>query len=239
MKPRDACSDNTEDETAAAEREARHTLVQEKYRWLAPWFDSIAAPLLGAAYQREAVSLLHLKNGDVVFDVACGTGSNFAAIEREIGRRGRLIGIDLSEEMLQRARARVVSNGWTNVTLLEAAVEHADIDATADALLFSFAHDVLQSPCALRNLFKHAVPGARVAACGIKLPPMWNMLPAFLIFQIARHYHVVESGLSEPWAHLLAFVSDARIRLRAFETIYVVHGTVTTGAGGSVSNRQP
>jgi ubiquinone/menaquinone biosynthesis C-methylase UbiE len=209
----------------AAGMDACHELAQTKYRRIAPWFDSIAAPFLGAAYQREAVSLLHLKTGDVVVDVACGTGSNFAAIERGIGQSGRLIGVDLSEEMLQRARARVASSGWTNVTLIESAIERAKFDTAVDALLFSFAHDVLQSPCALRNLFQHAGPGARVAACGIKLPPIWNVPAAFSILEIARHCHVVDSGLSKPWTHLLAFVSDPEIRLRAFETIYVVHGT--------------
>jgi ubiquinone/menaquinone biosynthesis C-methylase UbiE len=227
MKYRDVWWDNEEDETHGAEIEmdAHHRLIQEKYRRLAPWFDNVAAPFFGAAFQREAVSLLHLKSGDAVVDVACGTGSNFAAIEQGIGQSGRLIGIDLSEEMLQRARARVVLHGWTNVTLINAAIEQVYIDAVADALLFSFAHDVLQSPHALHNLFKYAGPDARVAACGIKLPPMWNMLPAFFIFQIARYYHTMPSGLSKPWMHLIAFISNPEIQLRAFETIYIVHGT--------------
>jgi len=210
-----------------------HELARQKYRLHAPWYDSVAAPLLGASYQREAVSLLHLGAGDVVVDVACGTGINFPLIEQGIAHTGHLIGVDVSPEMLREAHIRVVSHGWTNVTLINAPAEEAQIHQTVDAFLFSFAHDVLQSPRALRNLFQHARRGARVAACGIKWAPWWSFPSNLFVFQIAQQYHVVHEGLSKPWGHLTAFVSNLEIRLMAFETIYMACGTVT----GGVNNR--
>lgn len=206
---------------------SQHERAREKYRRHAPWYDTVAAPLLGSAYQREAVSLLRLRPGDVVVDVACGTGSNFALIEQGIGDTGRLIGIDLSPEMLERARGRVVSHGWSNVTLINAPAEEARIDQSVDAFLFSFAHDVLQSPDALGNLFQHAAPATRIAACGIKWAPPWNFPLNFFIFQLAQQYHTVDQGLSEPWRHLRAFSSDLEVGFRAFETVYVAWGTLT------------
>jgi SAM-dependent methyltransferase len=205
----------------------QYQLVKEIYRHHAPWYDKVAAPVLGSTYQLEAVSSLGLKTGDIVVDVACGTGSNFTFIQRCIGNTGHLIGIDLSNEMLQQAKSRVAAHGWPNVTLINAPAEKAEFNETADAFLFSFAHDVLQSSVALYNLFQHAIRGARVSACGIKWAPWWNFSLNCIVFQIARKYHTVHDGLSKPWERLVGFTSDLEINLRAFDTIYVAHGTVT------------
>ena len=48
--------------------------------------------------------------------------------------------------MLALARERCVREGWRNVTLIESAMETADIPAPVDAILFNFTHDVLRSP---------------------------------------------------------------------------------------------
>jgi ubiquinone/menaquinone biosynthesis C-methylase UbiE len=200
--------------------------VKEVYRRIAPWYDRVAAPVLGLRFQKEAISYLGLKTGDVVVDVACGTGSNFTFIERCIGDSGHLIGIDLSAEMIHQARLRVSVNKWSNVTLINSPAEEAQFPPTANAFLFSFAHDVLQSPVALGNLFQHATEGTRVAACGIKWAPWWNFSMNWLIFQIAQQYHTVHTGLAKPWETLAKFVSDPVINLRAFGTVYVAYGTV-------------
>ena len=52
-----------------------------------------------------------------MLDVACGTGANFALIEERIGPEGELVGVDLTTQMLDRARARVAREGWENVRL--------------------------------------------------------------------------------------------------------------------------
>ncbi len=217
----------------------QHELTREKYRRHAPSYDSVAAPLLGAAYQHEAVVLLGLVPGDVVVDVGCGTGSNFASIERGIGEKGHLFGVDLSPEMLEQARALVDSRGWDNVSLINASAEEVQIRPSVDAFLFSFAHDVLQSSHALHNLFKHASKGARVAACGIKWAPWWNLALNLYIFQVAQQYHTVQKGLSEPWGQLRPFLSNLELRLWAFETIYVVSGTLKQGTQDPVQSARP
>ena len=208
----------------------QHQLVKELYRLHAPWYDRVAAPALASSYQLEAVSYLNLKPGDVVVDVACGTGSTFNLIKQKIGETGRLIGIDLSPEMLQQARARVAAYGLKNVLLINASAEEAKFSDSVDAFLFSFAHDVLQSSHTLYNIFQRAKPDARLAACGIKLAPWWNIPINYFIYQIAWKYHTVHKGLSEPWSCLERFVSNLKVRVQAFETIYVAYGTVSKSA---------
>ena len=216
----------------------RTQLVREIYRQHAFWYDTIAAPMLGSTYQLEAVSSLGLNPGDVVVDVACGTGSNFTLIEQGIGDSGFLIGIDLSSEMLQQAHSRTVAHGWTNVSLINACAEEAQFREKAGAFLFSFAHDVLQSTRALVNLFQSAKQGARVATCGIKLAPWWNFPLNYFVHQIAWQYHTIHDGLSEPWKHLAHFTSNLEVKVRAFETIYVAYGIVEVDGGTEEQNSQ-
>lgn len=69
-------------------------------------------------YRRLAVDALALEPGDTVVEIACGTGLNFPLIEERIGRAGHLVGVDLTDAMLDEARRRVEHGGWDNVELV-------------------------------------------------------------------------------------------------------------------------
>jgi protein-L-isoaspartate O-methyltransferase len=53
------------------------------------------------------VQALGLRAGSSVVDIACGTGLNFALIEKVIGPGGRIVGVDLTHAMLARAKDRI------------------------------------------------------------------------------------------------------------------------------------
>ncbi len=64
-------------------------------------------------------------------EIACGTGLNFSLYHEAIEPTGRIIGIDLTDAMLEQARKRVADNGWSNVELVH-----------SDALQYTFPPDV-------------------------------------------------------------------------------------------------
>jgi demethylmenaquinone methyltransferase/2-methoxy-6-polyprenyl-1,4-benzoquinol methylase len=99
------------------------TAVRARYGRLAPVYEraNLERPLYAEARAR-AIELLELPAGAKVLDVACGTGVNFALLEQRIGPSGRLVGVDLTPQMLGRARARVARRGWQNVQLYESDV---------------------------------------------------------------------------------------------------------------------
>ena len=59
------------------------------------------------AYRKRAVEKLKLKDGDTVVEIGCGTGLNFALIQKIIGENGKIIGVDITKEMLKEAEKRV------------------------------------------------------------------------------------------------------------------------------------
>lgn len=185
-----------------------------------------------ARWQRMAVERLALRTADTVIDVACGTGLNFPLLESAIGGSGRIVGIDLSGEMLAQARQRVAASGWQNVTLLESAVEEAELDVRADAALFSFTHDVLQSPAAVANVITHLRPAARVASVGPKLAGRRNVPVNFFVRRAARPYVTTFQGLDRPWRELERHVGEMKHRPLAVGGAYVAWGTVPPEAAG-------
>jgi len=194
----------------------------ESYRRLAKLYDTKCTRI--KSIREEAVALLGLRHGDVVVDVAAGTGLSFPLLMEGVGSTGHLIAIEHSPEMMALARRRVEAAGWRNVTLIETAVEAAEIGVAADALLFHFTHDVLQSPTALSRLFKCTRPGARVAVAGAKLTSWWLAPLNLWVMFSARNYLTTYAGLRQPWRNLLQYVPDLTVHRRVLDISYVAHG---------------
>jgi ubiquinone/menaquinone biosynthesis C-methylase UbiE len=91
------------------------------------------------AQRLRAVQALALRAGDHVIDVACGTGLNFPLIEEAIGPSGRIVGVDLTDAMLARAQRRIETNGWGNISLVQADAAGYDFPAEVDAILSTYA----------------------------------------------------------------------------------------------------
>ena len=91
------------------------------------------------AQRLRAVHALGLRPGDSVIDMACGTGLNFSLIEELIGPDGRILGVDLTDAMLDRAQDRIKKNGWSNVSLVQADAVDFDFPTDVDAILSTYA----------------------------------------------------------------------------------------------------
>ena len=91
------------------------------------------------AQRLQAVRALGLRPGATVVDVACGTGLNFSLLEQAIGPNGRIVGVDLTDAMLAQARHRIETNGWRNVSLVQADAAEFDFPTKLDAILSTYA----------------------------------------------------------------------------------------------------
>lgn len=199
-------------------------LAVAKYRRHAAGYDASARRTM--ALRRRVVGMLALRPGETVIDVACGTGLSLPLLREAVGSAGRVIGIEVSPDMIAIARARCAEAGWRNVCLIEAPVEEADAGAKFDAALFNYTHDVLQSPRALERLFSFARPGARVAIAGIKHPPHWLFPLRLYRLLKARPYVTTLEGLDRPWRLVEARLANLRVRSVLLGTNYLAYGTV-------------
>ena len=186
-----------------------------------------------ARWRQLAVGRLLMGPGETVIDVACGTGLNFAALQTTVGRRGRIIGLDASPEMISLARDRVARHGWENVELIEAPVEAAEFAGDADAALFSFTHDVLQSPLAIDNVVSHLGRGARIASVGAKFAPRWALPVNLGVRLIARRFVTTFEGMRRPWDLLEPYAEELLVESLALGGAYVAWGRLADPASGT------
>jgi ubiquinone/menaquinone biosynthesis C-methylase UbiE len=203
------------------------TAAWHLYRLHAPTYELMTAA--AAPWRERAADALALEPGDAVIDVGCGSGLNLPYIEARVGPGGRVVGVDLSEHMLARARQRVSRAGWSNVLLVEATAEEAVLPAGVDAVLLCAAHDVMRSPRALANVVGRLRPGGRVVAAGCKWAP-WSTpqgAPLNLAMWLANSPFITTfEGFGEPWSLLAELVPELRVECVAGGCGYIARGTV-------------
>ncbi len=175
------------------------------------------------AARKRAVGALRLRPGQTVIDVGCGTGASFGRLAAAVGRDGRVVGVDQSAAMLEVGRKRISDRGWTNVDLLEAPVEEAQLPA-ADAALFFFTHDLLRTPAALDRVIGAVRPGGRVAAAGLQRPPGRLARWALPVRLLMRRYVTTHSGLDRPWDLLGDRLGDVASESLLLGAVYVAAG---------------
>lgn len=197
-------------------------LAKARYAKLAEKYDHETRRM--QPIRRRAIDALGLRKGDRVLDVACGTGKSFAPIRERIGDGGELIGVEPSRDMVQHAEVRIAAGGWDNVSIIEAPADTAKLSGTFDAVLFIYTQDVLQDAAALRNIFAHAAPGARVVSAGLKLFPWWMGLANVWLMARSYEYFTTWEGLSKPWANLAEYVPDLGVESTFFGSGYIATG---------------
>lgn len=170
------------------------------YRARCGYYDWQLAPY--EAIRHCAVERLGLQPGQVVLDIGCGSGMSLDLLQQAVGPKGRVIAIDQSPEMLEQARQRVERGGWSQVELVCSPIQQARLPARADAALFHFTHDILQTPAALDHVLSHLAPGARLAVSGLKwAPPLYGMLNPLVWWNAVQSVTTL-AGLDMPWAGL-------------------------------------
>jgi demethylmenaquinone methyltransferase/2-methoxy-6-polyprenyl-1,4-benzoquinol methylase len=182
-------------------------------------------------YRRAVVEALPLRRGQVVLDVGCGTGLCCGLLREKVGPQGSVVGIEESPEMVAVAREYIACQGWRNVTVVQAPAEDAEIAVSADAALFCAVHDILQSPCALRNVMKRLRPGACVCAGGGKWAAPMMVAVNSMVSMLHAPYVRSFDGFGRPWEQLEQLVEDVHVSEMAFGSGYVMTGHTPTRPG--------
>jgi phosphatidylethanolamine/phosphatidyl-N-methylethanolamine N-methyltransferase len=120
--------------------------VKAAYRRYAAVYDAVFGPVLQPG-RRAVVQALGLRPGDRVLEVGVGTGLSLPLYPRDVS----ITGIDLSREMLEKARRRVARQRLANVeALLEMDAEQMSIpDASFDKVVAMYVVPVVANPVRL------------------------------------------------------------------------------------------
>ncbi|HEY3766053.1 MAG TPA: methyltransferase domain-containing protein [Gaiellales bacterium] len=192
------------------------------------------------AQRLRAVHALGLCPGDTVVDVACGTGLNFSLIERAIGPDGRIVGVDLTDAMLAQAQHRIATNGWSNISLVQADAAEFDFPTGVDAILSTYA--LTQVPeCGEVIAHGAAALGGdgRWAVLDLKAPANTPRWLAQLGIALARPFGSIDEWIGRrPWEVIRAAMQETLADVSYTELCF---GTAFLAAGsrGSTAGDEP
>lgn len=73
-------------------------------------------------------AIASLKEGDIVLDLGSGAGFDVFLAAKKIGPTGKAIGVDMTDEMLKKARENAKKGGFTNVEFKKGDIENLPIE---------------------------------------------------------------------------------------------------------------
>ena len=227
------------EEHAVSPIDATRERLIDTYRKKAKHYDTTSRlyPVPGypqRAQRIRAVQALGLCRGDTVVDVACGTGLNFPLLEEAIGPDGRIVGVDLTDAMLDQAQHRIDAHGWSNISLVQSDAAEFEFPTEVDGILSTYA---LSHVHECGDVIAHGAAalsrGGRWVVLDLKAPgnaPRW--LSEFGI-AVARPFGSIDEWIARrPWEAVRAAMQD---RLADLAWTELCFGSAFLAAGSRVS----
>jgi len=146
------------------------------------------------------LALALVKPGDVVLDLGSGAGFDaFLAVPR-VGPEGRVIGVDMTEEMIAQARANAERAGYTNVEFRLGEIESLPVeDSSVDLVISNCVLNLVPDKGqAFREIARVLKPGGRMVVSDIVRR---GDLPAWLL-ESADAYAACIGGASDQTEYL-------------------------------------
>ncbi len=171
----------------------------------------------------------HLRPGEVVVDLGCGGGLDVLLAAQRVGPTGKAIGIDMTPEMIERARRNAAAAKLSNVEFHLSTIDKLPLgDASVDCVISNCVINLAPDKSAVfREVFRVLKPGGRLAISDIALK---RALPDELAHHVMAYIGCVAGAV-------LIADYERDLRYAGFEAVQVVDTHKDLNAYALVENQ--
>ncbi|MFW9818755.1 MAG: class I SAM-dependent methyltransferase [Candidatus Thorarchaeota archaeon] len=129
----------------------------------APTYDQVGFRI-SEYFGKRLVELIEIQKGFKVLDVGSGRGASIFPSSNKVGSKGSVIGIDLSEGMVQKTTEEIINRGISNAKIMQMDAESLEFqDNTFDIALYGFCiHFFPHYEIALNEAYRIIKPNGRI-----------------------------------------------------------------------------
>jgi trans-aconitate methyltransferase len=185
--------------------------------WDAASYHRLSAPQFSWGVQ--VLERLRLNGDETVMDAGCGTGRLTALLFERL-QRGRVVGVDLSRNMLEEARSHLAPRFGGRVEFVRADLALLPFDRAFDGVFSTAAfHWVPDHPRLFRGLYASLKPGGwLVAQCGGG-PNIARLMRRASVLTATEPYAAYFSGWSDPREFADDVTTAERLRAAGFADV--------------------
>ena len=208
------------------------SFIRHRYNRIARFFTFFELLfLLPPGIRRKAVGRLHLKPGDSVLEIGCGTGRNLPFLHEAVGPQGHIFGVDLSEGMLSKARQLCAKRTWENVTLIHSDASSYTVPDAVSGVIFSLSYATIpHHKEVLLHAWKQLQVGGNLVIMDAKLPPgiRGRLLLPYSVWIMKRT--VLGNPFIQPWKELAELTEQFKMEELLFGSYYICTGRKSLAA---------
>jgi arsenite methyltransferase len=174
-------------------------------------------------------AIASIRPGEVVVDLGSGGGLDVFLASKLVGPIGKAIGIDMTPEMIDRARTNAKKGGYENVEFYLGTIDHLPLaDASVDCVISNCVINLApDKPAVFREIARVLKPGGRLAVSDIALK---GELPVAVAQSMAAYVGCIAGAMR---------IDDYRKELMAagFEHVEIVDSGADLNAYRKVENQ--
>jgi ubiquinone/menaquinone biosynthesis C-methylase UbiE len=199
-------------------------LTVYKGREIAPYMSYLGADwLIRESREREEaceklIKFLDIKPGLVICDMGCGNGYYSLKLAKLVGKKGKVLGVDIQPEMLSLLKKRLDAEGVTNVepilgTVIDPKLPKAGVDLI---LLVDVYHEFSHPEHMLKTMRESLKPEGQIVLVEFRkedptvpIKPEHKMTKKQIMKELPPNgYKLVRQYDELPWQHVMFFARD-------------------------------
>jgi arsenite methyltransferase len=182
------------------------------------------------------VALASLKEGEVVLDLGAGAGFDAFLAANRVGESGCVIGVDMTPDMVAKARANARNGGYQNVEFRLGEIENLPVaDASVDVIISNCVINLSpDKPAVFAEALRALKPGGRLMVSDIVL---LKELPDELRQSVAAYVGCVAGALmKQDYLDTIKAAGFGEVSVLD-ETVYPLDSLTGESTGGTIINK--